>query len=104
MEGARLMFVEVTAAVDSHRTNYDYPTVRVVWNGKEHNIRFRQDGSFDWCPTDSEALDITESLAKISPTFREQLLSLAVAIPIPERPSNARSKRVFSGKLEEMLV
>ena len=73
------MKVEVTKDVDSHHTNPDYATLRIVWNG-DKNFRCRGDGSHDWCPTDQELLEIMERLAQVSGTFKDKVLRWAVML------------------------
>ena len=71
------MKIELTKDVDSHHTNQNYVTLRVVWNG-DKNFRCRSDGSHDWCPTDLELIEIIERLTKVSVTFKDMVLSWAV--------------------------
>jgi len=69
--------VEVIKNVDSHNSNPDYDTLRIVWNG-DKNFRCRSDGSHDWVPTDVELMEVIERLTKVSVTFKEMVLSWAV--------------------------
>ena len=71
------MKVEVIKNVDSHNSNPDYDTLRIVWNG-DKNFRCRSDGSHDWVPTDVELMEVIERLTKVSVTFKEMVLSWAV--------------------------
>lgn len=73
------MKVELTKDVDSHRSNQNYVTLRIVWNG-DKNFRCRGDGSHDWCPTDQELIEIIERLAEVSVTFKDKVLRFAVQL------------------------
>lgn len=85
----------VTSNCASHKHNNSYPTLLILFEGSETNVRpFNLRGN--WQPTDKEFKAAVRLLASISPTFAEWLINYGHLLEFnaPQQPPSNKIKTI----------